>query len=765
VVQSKTTVASMPFTLPPRPRHAKKSPSVAAIATGIADRRSPRHYRSLDNDADESDTMSSHYTDLPFDCTATAAAAANAEFDAMVHDATGGDVLNTSLSTINTTLLENPPTNVIVSTEEMIQYELDGHNQPTTQPEDPVNAATLTRTTTAEEYPTTVTTRWADRHRLQNEITANNNTNDVVNTTCPTDCESSGPDCETPANSNAASSALCTNENKNNDNDNENNSIVPSPPDYRQGCNRGCVESVTCINNNNNHYNNNHSSWTTTRNYHKNSLLQLQPTSETVKPFAHETPIVTSTRSTKTGRCSLWVFWIGIILVALAFAGGAFVAVYFYKRKNPTNSTRSTSSNANAAVLEEDSTLPMNDDEDDQDNDVTLDILVSSIVQLSQTPTKSPTSVPTYRPSNRPSVRESQVPSVVPTSVPSSPPTAAPSNTPTNDPSNTPTISPSSTPTIRPSNIPTIDHSGIPTTSPSSSPTTGPSNSPTTGLSSSPTSNPSIIPTSSPSTTTPTFAPSTLPTIGSTSAPSEFPTADSSLAPSESNLPSYSPTREPITIGESTFFEYLQHVVFDPSVLLDLSTPQGRAMEWLERTDVFDLNIIYYNDKTETPDDFERILNELYQRFAMVVLDFALHGETIDEPQWSFPKLHVCLFTGVTCNASTREIDSINYARQNLTGTVPSELGLLTTLTTLDLAQNQLMGTLDPLYELANVKEIYIFENKLTGPIKESIQACKNLVRFMAGHNQLTGTLPAINLLNLREYLLSCCIARICFDF
>ncbi|CAB9508944.1 Receptor-like [Seminavis robusta] len=310
-----------------------------------------------------------------------------------------------------------------------------------------------------------------------------------------------------------------------------------------------------------------------------------------------------------------------------------------------------------------------------------------------------------------------------PTSLPTFFPTHRTTSTPTETPSSPPQSTPSTTPSIQNSQTPSIALTSFPSAIPTSFPTAIPTNLPT--------SHPSSAPTS----------------MGPTTTPSQFPTRIASERPS--STPTKAPTRSPVDMSQSVFYQYLDGAVQDPAALADISSPQGRALEWLENEDKIELDILRLN--ASTPENRRtRMLRNLYQRFAMVALDFALH-DTVEETAWSFPRLHVCLWTGAKCNEA-REVNGINWARMNLTGTIPPELGLLTNVVSLDIAQNRLKGFLDPLYNLTAAVDIFVFENQLSGPLTRGLEQCQSLTRFMAGHNQLTGQLPALNMDSLRWF-------------
>jgi len=318
------------------------------------------------------------------------------------------------------------------------------------------------------------------------------------------------------------------------------------------------------------------------------------------------------------------------------------------------------------------------------------------------------------------------------------------------------TMSPTSN-TDLPTNAPTSFPTFLPTLAPNSQPSTSPTSAPSTA--------PTVVASSSP-TTPPTDQPSTVPTVHvpiiPTRSPSQSPTTSPSLAPTA--RPSHLPSLAPIDMSMSKFFPFLKSVTVDETLLANPNTPQGRALQWLDQEDEFELDISKINDASITSESEKQImLRNLHQRYALATLDFALNQDAESNmplleqaPQWSFPQLDVCFWEGTQCTIDPKRPDQqmvtgINWARRNLTGTLPPELGLLTDLTTVDVAQNQIQGTLEPLYQLVNAKEIFVFDNQLTGPLTRNLEYCGNLTRFMAGFNQLTGPLPALSMKNLSK--------------
>ena len=97
---------------------------------------------------------------------------------------------------------------------------------------------------------------------------------------------------------------------------------------------------------------------------------------------------------------------------------------------------------------------------------------------------------------------------------------------------------------------------------------------------------------------------------------------------------------------------------------------------------------------------------------------------------------------GVVTDANGN-VTGLSQWKNNLHGTIPSELGRLTKLTRLDLDSNQLTGTIPKeLAYLANLEHLSLGWNQLTGTIPIELTQMSNLKHLTLGVNQLTGNIP-----------------------
>ncbi|MFC1575920.1 Ig-like domain-containing protein, partial [Gemmatimonadota bacterium] len=127
---------------------------------------------------------------------------------------------------------------------------------------------------------------------------------------------------------------------------------------------------------------------------------------------------------------------------------------------------------------------------------------------------------------------------------------------------------------------------------------------------------------------------------------------------------------------------------------------------------------------------------------ALVALYDATNG-----PEWTNSTDWVstatpCSWNGVDCVVGS--VVRLNLISNQLTGSIPSELGDLSNLTHLHLTSNQLTGSIPPeLGNLSNLSSLHLHSNQLTGPIPPDLGSLANLRFLYLFNNQFTGTIPS----------------------
>ena len=218
---------------------------------------------------------------------------------------------------------------------------------------------------------------------------------------------------------------------------------------------------------------------------------------------------------------------------------------------------------------------------------------------------------------------------------------------------------------------------------------------------------------------TPTSSPTAPPTSSET-------TSTSSPSASPSASPTAAPTADPL-LNVLRFFSGTE--------LDDTTSPQWQAYQWMRNEDPI-------TNSADT--DPVRI----YQRYALATLFSALAGEmpsyaSDDECDWPT----VACGTGNSTSLTTAEdwqITELKLARQSFSGTIPSEIELFApSLFYLDMAENDLRGSIPyQIYLLTRLKNLYLHDNAMTGKISEDVGNLQLLEDLYLGNNKFSGTIP-----------------------
>eukprot|EP01084_Bolivina_argentea_P220713 374000_1 len=104
---------------------------------------------------------------------------------------------------------------------------------------------------------------------------------------------------------------------------------------------------------------------------------------------------------------------------------------------------------------------------------------------------------------------------------------------------------------------------------------------------------------------------------------------------------------------------------------------------------------------------------------------------------------------GVVCDPGDLRIKQLTLDNNNLNGTIPNNIGNLTSLGYLTLHFNQLTGTIpNNIGKLESLSWLILSNNQLTGTIPNNICNLTLLYILYLSNNQLTGTIPN-NICNL----------------
>ena len=148
---------------------------------------------------------------------------------------------------------------------------------------------------------------------------------------------------------------------------------------------------------------------------------------------------------------------------------------------------------------------------------------------------------------------------------------------------------------------------------------------------------------------------------------------------------------------------------------------------------------------------------EAQDSLALVALYNATDGDNwTNNTNWLVPGQALSSWFGVTANAGG-EVTSLSLFSNNLTGTIPPEIGNLESLWNLNLTNNDLSGEIPAeIGNLSGLQNLGLMSNQLSGEIPTEIGNLESLWNLNLAINDLSGGIPAEigNLENLQNLYL-----------
>jgi hypothetical protein len=148
----------------------------------------------------------------------------------------------------------------------------------------------------------------------------------------------------------------------------------------------------------------------------------------------------------------------------------------------------------------------------------------------------------------------------------------------------------------------------------------------------------------------------------------------------------------------------------------NVSFYKGKANDTTQAHEVRAMSWLLYDDPRKQLDGVEF-------RYSLAALYYAWVGSNWTNGTNWLTGLVACDWFGVECDIATGDITELYLAYNHLVGTIPDELSLLTNLVSLDLANNQLSGTLpgDVVGSLPVLSILNIANNSFTGTFPSNL--------------------------------------------
>jgi hypothetical protein len=217
-------------------------------------------------------------------------------------------------------------------------------------------------------------------------------------------------------------------------------------------------------------------------------------------------------------------------------------------------------------------------------------------------------------------------------------------------------------------------------------------------------------------------------------------------------IPTKAPTNAPIMLtSQSLLTSFINNITLSNlTIAMNGTTPEDRALNYLIVNDTtFNFTqLLTLNSMMNNMVQFR-----IRQRYALLTLWFQqafTNTSWTNSNGWLVNANECDDWFGIQCapidlkgDVGMKNVVAIDFFENNMNGTIPADLGLLTAMTTFNVGLNTLMGTLPAsIGQLTALTLFDVGDNSLTGTIPTSIGSWSQIQLALFFFNQFTGAMP-----------------------